>query len=74
MQISQLVSLVYSFLNCSLSLPLRSVAAHGHSGHQEPRDRLPALQQRSGEQHCALLLPPEGEEEQGREEEEADQG
>lgn len=68
MQISELK------LNWLLSRFLRSVASHGHSRHQEPRDRLPALQQLSGEQPGALLLPPEREEEQGREEEEADQG
>ena len=61
----------------SLSLVsfLRSHVAHGHCRHQKPRDQqcsaLP--QQLSGEQHRALLLPQEGEEEQGQEEE-VDQG
>lgn len=54
---------------------LRSHVAHGHCRHQKPRDQqcsaLP--QQLSGEQHRTLLLPQEGEEEQG-EEEEVDQG
>lgn len=53
---------------------LRPGAAHGYRRHQKPRDQqCSALQQLSGEQHCALLLPQAGEKEQG-EEEEVDQG
>lgn len=53
---------------------LRAVAPHGNSRHQKPRDQQRSPLQLPDEQHRALLLPQEGEEEQGREEEEADQG